>query len=771
MFERLGHFVFKRRRAVIIAWMVAIVLSAVLAPKAWSRMASGGAFTDRGESAEGSRILEQELGVKANTLVVVFHSDTLRADDPSYMDEMDAALCGLKDLSALDAPITYRSMGDPSLISRDGHTTYAAIGVNGDQYDACRLVPLVRQRIVSQPHLTIAVTGDAAFGMDSERAAEGVMDKVGMYSVPAVVVVLLLVFGSLLAAGLPLAMGGASIVLTMGVVFLISHLVNMSTSSLTVVVGLGLATGVDYSLIMVSRFREELQQGKGTEESILITVTTAGKAIFYSAATCAIGLAALVSFQNACLRSAGIGGMVVVLLALTAGLTLLPSLLSVLGPKVNRFTLFHLAEERGTFWQRLARWEMRHPVVILCVVVPMLGLLIWPVVHIAPSNISYAQAPSDIEARKGYDMLTEGFSAGEIAPIMVCVTTNSEVTRWENVAALYQFTRRIALNEEVSRVQSIVNLDPIITRDQYEIMYSYPDAIPDPQSRDAIKTVMAKLTSGHTTLVLVYPSHDPMSPQATGLVTYIRNTDTVGFQVHVTGPSALMKDMVDQTYRQFMWVLIFIAVATYLALAWLLKSAVLPLKAILLNLASVAATYGILVFIFQDGHFSGVLNFTADGTTVLIAIVIVYGVVFGLSMDYEVFLLTRVREKWLETRDNVASVGLGLAHTGRVITSAALVMVAVFAAFLLGDILLTKLVGMGVAIAVLLDATIVRLILAPALMRILGKWNWWAPSFAWRHPRIAKEPAQKVADEVPVYTAVRSPTGDATPAPSEGGPS
>ncbi len=240
---------------------------------------------------------------------------------------------------------------------------------------------------------------------------------------------------------------------------------------------------------------------------------------------------------------------------------------------------------------------------------------------------------------------------------------------------------------------------------------------------------MAKLTSEHTTLVLVYPRQDPMGPEATGLVTYIENIEMGGFQIHVTGPTALTKDMVNEMYRQFVWVLIFIAVTTYLALTWLLRSAILPLKAILLNLASVAATYGILVFIFQDGHFSNVLDFTADGTTVFMAIVIVYGVVFGLSMDYEVFLLARVRETWLETRDNVASVALGLARTGKVITSAALVMVAVFGAFVLGDIVLSKIVGMGIALSVLLDATIIRLLLAPALMRIMGKWNWWAPSF------------------------------------------
>jgi RND superfamily putative drug exporter len=436
----------------------------------------------------------------------------------------------------------------------------------------------------------------------------------------------------------------------------------------------------------------------------------------------------MISFDNPVARSLGIGGATVVLLALVAGLSLLPALLAVLGTKVNRLTLFRLAEQNGSFWQRLARWEMRHPVVVLLIVLPALCLLIWPLARINPSNISYTALPPYTLARQGYEKLKEGFGAGELAPIMVCATANSKITDLDSVSSLYDLTRRIALEKDVSRIESIVNFEPSITKEQYQLMYASPESIPDPR----LKAALNYLTSDHATLIRVYTSSDPMGQNARALVTSIRNMNSTGLKIYVTGANALDVDMVNQLFHHFLWVLLFIVVASYLALFWLFKSVLLPLKAILLNIASVAATYGILVFIFQQGHLSGVLDFTADGTINMLALVLVFGVVFGLSMDYEVFLLSRVKEVWEETRDNTTSVAVGLARTGRVITSAALVMVVVFGTFAIGDLILLKLAGLGLAISILLDATVIRLFLAPALMRLLGKWNWWAPAFLQR---------------------------------------
>jgi RND superfamily putative drug exporter len=725
LFERLGHFVFRHRRKVILSWCVLLIVGAVLAPMAMDVLRPGAQQTKSGEAVDGYGILEQELGIRPHIMTVVFTSETLRADDQQFMDEMDHALAGLQDIEDLDPPITYRSTGDPHFISADGHTTYAAIGVDGDLPEAVMLVPDVREGLRPQPHLTTYVTGEAAFSYDIEMASMASVKTAEMYTFPLVAIILILVFGSLVAAGLPLAIGGASIVLSMALVFLLTQITPVTTSGMIMIMFVGLAISIDYALIMVTRFRQELRAGKGIEESVATTVGTSGKAIFYAALTSTIGFGALISYSMLALRSIGIGGVLVLTMALAAGLTLVPALLAILGPRVNRLALFRQSQLEGTFWHRLARWEMRHPALVLLLVVPFIGLLSWPVGGLNIQNTPFTVAPETTEARQGYEVLCEGFGAGELAPTMVAVTTGSTILDPDKVGALYDFTREVAGNEEVVRIESIVNLDPSITREQYQLMYAFPDSIPDPQIKDAVD----QLTSEKATLVRVYATNDPFSEEAEELVTYIRDVDPDGLTTYVTGPAAHHIDSMDQMYSYFPWVLLIIGVTTYLALLWLFKSVLLPLKAILLNIASVAAAYGIIVFIFQEGHFSGVLNFTSTGGIEPLLPIIAFCVIFGLSIDYEVFLLSRMREEWVDTRDNTASVAVGLARTARVITGAAAIMVVVFGSLLIGGILFIKIIGVGIALAILIDAAVIRVFMAPALMRVMGKWNWWAPSF------------------------------------------
>jgi RND superfamily putative drug exporter len=724
-FEGLARWTYRNRRLVILIWLGIILLSVALVPRVSSILAHGATETTRGEAAEGYALLEEDLGLERNAMIVVFTSDTLRTDDPQFAFEMDAALAGLRDIEELDPPMTYASTGDPRFVSTDGHTAYAVVGMNADLFTGCKLVPDVREQLWPQPNLDVRVTGDLAWYHDSELVAMEGMKKAERYTFPLVAIALILVFGSLIAAGVPLVVGGASILLTMALVFVLGQCIDITTSSLTVISFVGLGLGVDFALIIISRFREEVKLGKSTEESLATTIATSGKAIFYSALTSVIGMGAMISFEPTVLRSLGIGGVVVVLLALSAGLTLVPALLGVLGPRINRLALFHLPEGKGVFWQRLAGWEMRHPLVVLALILPFLGILVWSLAGINPSQPSYVMLPEHAEARQGYDTLGESFCPGELGPVMVAVKTDDDITGWHSVSHLYDYTRTIAEHEEVVRVESIVDLDPSITREQYQLMYADPENIPDPR----IQYALDQLTGEETTLVRVYGRHDPLGPETLAMVNDIRAMDSAGLQTYVTGTAAMHKDMVDQMYSHFIWVLLGIMATSYLAMLCLLKSVFLPLKAVVLNVASVGATFGILVYIFQEGHFSGVLGFTADGTTTLMAIVMVFCVVFGMSMDYEVYLLGRVKEAWEETKDNTASVGLGLARTGRVITSAAFIMVVVFGTFSMGDFVVTKLVGLGLALAILLDATVIRAFLAPALMRVMGKWNWWAPAF------------------------------------------
>ena len=292
--ERLGHFVFRHRKAVMLAWLIIIIASGVAATMVSSVLSNGAYMPTSGEAVEGSQILEQELGIRPNVMIVVFSSETIRADDPQFMDEMDNALAGLHGIENLDSPITYHSSGNTQLISANGYTTYATIGIKGDSYTASELVSVVREELRPQPSLTMLVTGQPALSTDSEALAMDDMKKAEMYTFPVVAIVLLLVFGSLVAAGLPLAIGGASIVLTMGMVFLLGQYIDITSSCLTVVSFIGLGVGIDYSLLMVTRFREELRKGKVVEESLYTTIRTSGKAILFSAFTSVIGLSALI---------------------------------------------------------------------------------------------------------------------------------------------------------------------------------------------------------------------------------------------------------------------------------------------------------------------------------------------------------------------------------------------------------------------------------------------------------------------------------------------
>ena len=746
LFEQLGHFVFRHRKAVLLIWCLLLIVGAVLGPMAMNALAPGSNHTASGEGADGYRILEQEFGIRPTILTIVFTSDTLRADDPLFMDEMDQALVGLREIEKIDSPITYRSTGDPRFISADGHVSYAVIGVDGDVSDGTILVSDIREGLQPQPHLTTFVTGEAALWYDVEQSVMTDWKKAEIYTFPLVAIILLLVFGSLVAAGLPLAIGAASVALSMALVFILIQFTPISSSSMIVIVFIGLAISIDYALIMVTRFRQELEEGRRVEESVANTVATSGKAIFYAALTSIIGFSALISFNLTAFRSFGIGGVSVLIMALVAGLTLVPALLAVIGPRINRLAIFRPSQREGKFWYRLARWEMRHPAIVLLIVIPLIGLLSWPVLSINIQNTTASDVTESSEARQGFEVLSDGFGAGELAPIMVAVTTQSTILDTDKVAALYDFTRDIEQHNEVSHIESIVGLDPSITKEQYQFMYADPDSIPDPQ----IKGALDQLTTDQATLVQVYTKGDPLSPEAEALVTYIRTLEPDGLTTHVTGPTALHLDSMDQAYSHFPWVLLIIGTTTFIALLFLFKSVLLPIKAIVLNVASVAAAYGIVVFVFQQGHFSGVLNFTSTGGIEPVIPIMAFCVIFGLSIDYEIFLLSRIREEWVKTGDNTQSVGIGLARTGRVITGAAAIMVVVFGSLVIGDVLFLKIIGVTLALAIFIDAAIIRVFLAPALMRVMGKWNWWSPAFLNR--LWSPQAAEKVPVPVPVDT-------------------
>ncbi len=568
----------------------------------------------------------------------------------------------------------------------------------------------------------------------------------------------MIVFGSLVAAGVPLVVGGASVLVALAGIFLVASVMPMSIFVLNLATLLGLGLGVDYSLLMTSRFREELARRPADDpdpvgEAVRRTVATAGRAVFFSGLTVLLGLLGLVLFEFMILRSVGIAGAIVVALAVTAALTLLPALLTVLGSRLDRLAVRKVGvpSETDGPWARLARRVMRHPVAVL---IPTLGILLVlgsPFLHVRFNAPDSSVLPDDVPSRLAFDRLQREFGEGEFAPITIAVRTDGPATTPATLAGLFDYSRRLAADPRIRRVDSLVDIDPRLTLAQYQLMYGDPNG---PRDR-FVATGLAATTRGDLTAFTLTTPYGPNRDEGRSLVRDLRDPNgplapPPGTTVLVGGGAADVTDVVDRVAADFPRTALFIIVTTYLVLFVLLRSVILPAKALVMNTLSLTASFGALVWIFQDGNLSGPLGFAPLGFVETTLPVILFCVLFGLSMDYEVFLLSRMKEAWDRTGDNTEAVARGLERSGRIVTSAALIVVVVAGSFAFADIVLIKALGLGVAIAVALDATIVRALLVPATMRLLGRWNWWMPATLER--RIAN---RLPASEADVEAALR----------------
>ena len=572
-------------------------------------------------------------------------------------------------------------------------------------------------------------TGGVAILSDLDQASERDLRRAEIITVPIVLVVLIVVFGGVVAAGLPVALGSLSIVITLALVYLLAQRADMSIFVLNIATFLGLGMAIDYSLLMVSRFREELGQ-RDTREAVAVTCSTAGKAIFFSAGTSVIGLSGLLFFEFMMLRSLGIGGASVILLSMVLALTLMPALLAILGPKVNAISIIPRGFGAGRFWLRSSQWVMGHPLAVIIPVTILLLVLGAPLLGVR-LGISWASIlPEDSEARRGWELVENKFGPGELAPIVLISTSETGLLSKENIGATYDFVQRTSKDPRVARVESIVSLDPSLGREDYQSIYS-SSSLGGPGGAEITRALDAFTSDSRKTgMIRIVASSHPVSDEAKSLVNDIRASPPGGdLQTFVTGATPDLMDTVRRLYSDFPKVIIYVTVTTYIALLFLFRSVVLPLKAVLMNAMSILASFGALVFVFQQGHFQELLGFQSPGFTEASVPIILFALVFGLSMDYEVFLLSRVKEEYELTGDNTASVATGMERSGRIITSAALVLILVALGLATGEILIVKALGVGVALAIFVDATIVRVLLVPALMRLMSGLNWWAPRF------------------------------------------
>src|SRR4029079_10519090 len=732
-FDRLGRFVVRRARWVVGGWAVVLLLALPLAPQLPGRLSAGGFILDDLESARAKALLGTELGVPPSALVVVFSSPTLAAGTPACEA---AAADAMRDIPT--APHVARIVSHtlaPSQVSADGHTAYDIVFLDLPPDDSPDALPVLRDRLHDAPGLTVELAGGPAFYGDVQSVSEADLRRSEVISLPLAALALVFVFGSLVAAGVPLVVGGAAVIVALAAIFVVASLMPMSIFVLNLATLLGLGLGVDYSLLMTSRFREELAlRPDGPDrvpDAVRVTVATAGRAVFFSGLTVLLGLLGLVLFEFMILRSVGIAGAIVVGLAVASALTLLPALLTIIGARVDRFAVRKVARTPGTdgAWSRLARRVMRHPVAVLVPTLALLLLLGSPFLHVRFNAPDASILPPEVPSRAAFDRLKAEFGEGEFAPIVLAVRTEGAATTPANLAALYDYSRRLEADPRVTRVDSLVDVDPRLSLEQYTLLYRDPNG---PRDR-YVQTALAATTKGDLTAFTITTPYGPNRDEGRSLVADLRAPEgplapPEGAPVLVGGGAADVADVVDRVRADFPRTALFIIVSTYLVLFVLLRSVVLPAKALVMNTLSIVASLGALVWIFQDGNLSAPLGFQPLGFVETTQPVILFCVLFGLSMDYEVFLLTRMKEVWDRTHDNTEAVARGLERSGRIITSAALIVIVVASSFAFADIVLIKALGIGIAIAVALDATVVRALLVPATMRLLGHWNWWMPA-------------------------------------------
>ncbi len=739
MFRRWGSLVYRHRRPVALAAIGLALASLPLAAGASSALSSGGWLDPGSEAARVSDRLAAEFGAGRSSLVVLFTApEGIRADDPAFVREVATALDQLRADPRVAGVVDYATTGASRFVSVDGRSTYAVVELDLSDEQSVGALDELRAKIGTPPGAIVRLTGYGPVTRDSAHQSEVDLQTAETVSLPLALLILIAVFASLVAAGMPLLVAGLAIPTSLAVIDLAARQTEMSIFVQSIATMLGLALAIDYSLFLVSRFREELAAGRTVEAAVERAVATSGKAVVFSASAVAIGLGGLLVLRAPALGSMGLGGAIVVFFSAVYALTFLPAVLGMLGPRVNALSLGGLVGlvrggrplARTHRWERMARAVMARPVIVLLPVLALLLGLGTPFLHIEQGVPGASIYPAGLESRDAYVILRDEFPAGETTPIVVLADVEGDPFAPDNVRRLADYAARLAAVANVARVESPFSglVDPAtgtaLTTDQIVAAWTAPEARRPP----ALAALARAYVRGSTVRFDAISPLDPALPAATSMIPTIRSLAAGdGIRTEVGGSAALGHDFLAALEERLPLVVGTVLVAMLAILFLLFGSVVLPIKAVVMTLLSISASFGALVWIFQDGHLADLLAFEPLGYTIAGNPVIMFCVLFGLSMDYEVLLLSRVQEAWRRTGDNTAAVAEGLARTSGVITGAALIMVTVFAAFALARTITIKSIGVGMAIAVLVDATIIRVLLVPATMRLLGRWNWWAP--------------------------------------------
>jgi len=731
MFTKLGTFITHHGRATLITSLVALGVAGFYGLGVFGNLSHDeNDFADKSrQSFQTFEHIQKNFSDNKSDLLVLFQAkDGKKIDEPEVRSNIEKLIDDAP--SSLEITSYFQTNAD-QFVSKDRTQTFATVTIK--EGDPNEVIEQLRSDLKSDT-VNAYVGGTKALNHDVNEQIKTDLSKAETISFIVLAVLLVIVFRSVVAAALPLLLGGSAILGAFFVTNVLTNFTEISTYAINVITMIGLGLAIDYSLFVVGRFREELRAGKTVDQALITTMATAGRTVFFSGLTVILSLLSLLVFPLTFLRSMGLGGSAAVLVAMVAALVILPAILRVLGHKVNALSFGSAKRDREaakkgktvdeskSFWHKSGRLFMRHPFVAI---VAVLGLLLFmgsPFLHAKFALPDYRSLPEGGEARLVAEHLTHDFDV-QAAPIQITLTTQGDITKPENIQKLYDYTREIAKQNGVQKVDSAVNLPGDITREQYQQLLAAPQSVP------GLSYLLESKVSGNVALIDVQYTGQPESDSAQKLVSNLRSMNAPeGTTVLVGGQPARLYDLLATLTTYIPIGLAVIVVTLFVLLFLMLGSIVIPLKAILMNILSLSTAYGAMAFIFQDGNFTGGwLGLTQTSSLDATMPVLIFAVAFGLSMDYSVFLYSRIKEHYDKTGDNEAAVLHGLQKTGSIITSASILLFVVVAAFATARIPLMQQIGVGLALTVLVDAFLVRMVLVPALMKPLNHWNWWAP--------------------------------------------
>ena len=697
--KKLANAILAHAKAVLAVWVVIVIALAIFAIQLPNKLEGDGFYVED-EHTYVTEQLSKTFDLPAKTIFVVFDN---------YTDEQITTT--LNKLQAVKEIDTIQSPVDDATLKK-GDTSYAMLHFSHKITDYNPIVIDIRERL--QDDKGVELTGEPVFAYDINKASQRDLASAEAIGLPIAMIVLILAFGTLVASVLPIVIGIVSVVAALGILSIFSEALSLSIFVLNIVPMLGLALSIDFSLLFISRYREE-REHTSIEQAISTTMNTAGRSIIFSAICVMIGLGAMAVIDVEIFRNIAAGGSLVVFLAVVSGLTLLPATLVLLGDNLNKGRIFRPKAGGSNYWRTFAGFVMRHPVMITLLAIILLGIGMLPIKDMELVIPKVDALPQSYEARVAFEKLDEEFGLNEQSTLYVLAEHKGGFANEQGYQLLYDMQKKLEDFSLVTQATTIFNAASI------DSPQALAQAMAVPEMQAQLQPVWDSFVKGDVAFIPVTLDAEGESDEAQQFTRTLRDTD-LGTPFKLGGVPKFNQEIFDAITDNIGYALVIIMVSTFFILMLAFRSILIPLKAIIMNVIGLGSAFGILVYIFQYGHFG-----MEESPIVLIIPVIVFCLVFGLSMDYEVFLISRIQESYKGGATNTAATIDGLTATSRIITSAALIMIVITGAFAFTDVMPVKQIGVGIAIAVALDASIIRLMLVPSLMKLLGDWNWWFP--------------------------------------------